>query len=175
MSATKVHWSGASALRDKVALVRCHEWVIGIEARYVRQVGFADLLADSELESDSEFPGHLGRGMIGGAPCSYWDLGMQIGVAPMDRAIIVVERPGGVVALRCGEILAVEAIPENRRRHLPSELAPARPGLIKSALLLASSTEERLNLGWLLRSAAIFNRQEILQVRSDWAGMRSQV
>lgn len=170
-------WNRIGTLRDKFALVRCHDWILGFEARYVRQVGFPDLIESFELaKADRMAPrGHVGSGAVAGVPCSVWDLGMHLGLQPLDRAVVVLERPGGVVAFRCGEILAVRTLMAATRRDLPSGLTPQRPGLFRSATLLAEEGDEtgRSELVYLIRASALLDRAEVVRVHKDWSSLAS--
>lgn len=165
-------WGVAQTLRDKVALLRCGRWLFGIEARFVRQVGFADLVADLQ-PGDGAMPGHVGRGLVGDAPCSLWDLAGHLGFRADARAIVAVDRPGGVLALRCSEILSVEAIATQERLDLPRLLAPDRPDLFKAALLLQD--EQSVRIAYLLRASALLARHEIVRAQRDWKAVASQV
>lgn len=168
MSSAPAGWNRIGTLRDKVALVRCDDWILGFEARYVRQVGFADLVQQARTASDERAPAHVGRGTVGDSPCSLWDLGVLLGARPQSRAVIALERPGGVVALRCGEILAVETVATAHRLEVPSGLSTVRPGLFKAALVLRADSE-RPELGWLLRVSAMLTRDEIRTIQRDWS------
>ncbi len=167
-------WGVAQTLRDKVALLRCGRWTFGVEARFVRQVGFEDLVTDLE-RGDGAMPGHVGCGLIGEAPCSLWDLGRHLGVATESRAIIALDRPGGVLAMRCSEILSVEAVATRERLELPRLLAPHRPDLYKAVLVLPGEDEESDRIAYLLRASALLSRHEIVRAQRDWKRAISRV
>lgn len=168
MSAT-ASWGVAQSLRDKIALLRCGTWTMGVEARFVRQVGFPDLVEDLHGR-DARHAGHLGRGRIGDAPCSVWDLGTLLGAGSDDRAIVALERPGGVLAFRCAEILSVEAIPSNRRLELPARIAPSRPNVFKALLL--HGTDEAVRVSYLLRASSLLTHAEIVRAQQDWKAVK---
>ncbi len=159
------------SLREKVTLVRCHDWTLAFEARYVRQVGFLDLLVDLEVERDSPFRSHVGSATVNGAPCSVWDLGLHLDGAACERAVVVLERPGGYVGFRCGEILSVESVPGDRRLQLPASVS-ARPGLFKSLLLLGGDDDRRS--AHLLRTSALLAGNEVRQVHRDWTAITAR-
>ena len=169
-----VHWNRVGTLRDKVALVRCHDWVLGFEARHVRQVGFADCIEDLVADADAALPAHCGRGRIGDSACSVWDLGVLLGQRSQSRAVIALERPGGLVAFRCGEILAVDAVPAERRRPLPAGLCVGRPGLFKEAIVQGEDPGTQ-HLGYVLRASALLRRGEVVRVHRDWGKVAEQV
>lgn len=166
MSAAAASWHQVGTLRDKVALVRCHDWVLGFEARHVRQVGFADAIEGLVAEVDPGMPAHVGRGRIGTAPCSVWDLGRLLGQPAESRATIALERPGGLVVFHCGEILAVDAVPGERRLPVPPGLSAVRPGLFKEVIVLGEAEQARI--AYLLRASALLDRNEVLRVHRDW-------
>ncbi|MFN9576313.1 MAG: hypothetical protein ACK53T_14455 [Planctomycetota bacterium] len=166
MSSAVASWHQVGTLRDKVALVRCHDWVLGFEARHVRQVGFPDAVEGMVHEADPGLPAHVGRGRIGPAACSVWDLGRLLGQPVESRATIALERPGGLVVFRCGEILSVDAVAGERRLPVPAGLSSTRPGVFKEVIVLGA--DEPTAIAYLLRASALLDRGEVLRVHRDW-------
>jgi hypothetical protein len=165
MNAAAPAWHGVGTLRDKVVLVQCHGHTFGFEARYVRQVGLAEMVTNQTLVRD-EFAAHVGHGFVGNAPCSLWDLGQLLGIDSDDRSLIALERPGGLIGFRCGQILAVEPFGETRRHAMPFGLSPRRPGLFKAALALPTADGQAV--AWLFRASALLDRNEIQRAQQDW-------
>lgn len=168
MSTTvKAAIGGVGTLRDKVALVRCGAVLLGFEARYVAQVGFPDLVQDFTMAEGRSLRGHVGHGRVGDQPCSVWDLGQLLGLGAQQRAVIALERPGGLVVFRCGEILAVEAIEESRRCPLPGGLSTAREGLFKAAVQRPDGAGG-VEVAWVLRASSLLGRHELQRIQKDW-------
>jgi hypothetical protein len=160
-------------LRDKIVLVDCHGWTLAFGAQLVRQVGFPDLLTDLATDDDeARAPGHVGHGTIAGEPCSVWDLGRHLGLAPLQRSLLVLERPGGLVAFRTGVIHSVLDAPRRSCRELPAGTSMSRRNLFRACLQWGPDHER---FAYVLRTSALFDLTEAALIRRDWKAVTRAV
>lgn len=156
--------------------VRCHAWVLALDAECVERVaGSADLPEPEGLR-------HIGApaalGLVtpaDGVRRAAWDLGRLLGLADVDGAWVLLRLPveGGQlpVALRTGPCIGVSALARTAIRPLPlAAFASLRRAAIGGAVALeqlGSQAAAQGTLGLEIRPERLLTRAE-LELSARW-------